>query len=507
MKTPLKTTVMILLPFFFGSSGYSQENSKESDQVDRKPAVAGQFYSSDPIRLRADLSTLFANALPRQTENVLALISPHAGYVFSGEVAASSFNQVDPGKTYENIFILASSHRMSFEGASIYNKGNYVTPLGTVKVNRELANKLLKENPVFTDKADAHILEHSLEVQLPFLQYRMKTEFRIVPIVLGTHSASVSKKIAKALKPYLNEKNLFVISTDFSHYPTYEDACIVDKLTADAIVKNSPDHLLKVLDENDLKGFDNLATSLCGWTSVMSLLYMTEGRKDVAYKEIQYQNSGDSPQYGDKDRVVGYYSIVVEKLNPAGQSDGFSLNSKEKESLLHIARQTMEEYVAHGKVPPVDTKSLSPKIREPYGAFVTLKKDGQLRGCIGRFEASGPLYEVVQQMAVASSTQDSRFLPVTEEEFDDIDIEISVLTPMKRIYSVDEFQLCKHGIYMKKGYASGTFLPQVAHETGWNTEEFLGHCARDKAHIGWDGWKDAELYVYEAYVFGEEDAE
>ncbi|NTV83496.1 MAG: AMMECR1 domain-containing protein, partial [Bacteroidales bacterium] len=104
-------------------------------------------------------------------------------------------------------------------------------------------------------------------------------------------------------------------------------------------------------------------------------------------------------------------------------------------------------------------------------------------------------------------TQDSRFLPVTEEEFDEIDLEISVLTPLKRIYSIDEFQLGRHGIYMKKGYASGTFLPQVAHETGWNTEEFLGHCAQDKAHIGWNGWKDAELYVYEAYVFGEEDLE
>jgi AmmeMemoRadiSam system protein A len=134
---------------------------------------------------------------------------------------------------------------------------------------------------------------------------------------------------------------------------------------------------------------------------------------------------------------------------------------------------------------------------------VTLKENGGLRGCIGRFEATGPLYEVVQEMAVAASTQDSRFLPVTEYEFDEIDIEISVLTPLRRINSIDEFQLGRHGIYIKKGYASGTFLPQVAEETGWTREEFLGHCARDKAHIGWDGWKDAELYVYEAYVFGE----
>jgi AmmeMemoRadiSam system protein A len=134
-----------------------------------------------------------------------------------------------------------------------------------------------------------------------------------------------------------------------------------------------------------------------------------------------------------------------------------------------------------------------------------LKIDGDLRGCIGRFDATEPLYKVVQQMAIAASTQDSRFPEVTPAEFKEIDIEISVLTPMRKISSIDEFQLGKHGIYMKKGFSSGTFLPQVATETGWTKEEFLGHCAQDKAHIGWNGWKDAELYVYEAYVFGEKE--
>jgi AmmeMemoRadiSam system protein B/AmmeMemoRadiSam system protein A len=500
-----KFMVMILVPFIFGSPGYAQENNKESNLVDRYPAVAGQFYSADPVMLRADLAKLFANALPDQSEDVLAIISPHAGYVFSGEVAATSMNQIDPGKKFDNIFILASSHRMSFEGASIYNKGNYITPLGTVEVNRELASKLLAENPVFTDKTDSHLNEHSLEVQLPFLQYHMKTAFRIVPIVLGTHSASVSKKIAEALKPYLNEKNLFVISSDFSHYPAYDDATVVDKLTADAIVKNSPDHLLEVLENNELKGIDNLATSLCGWTSVLSLLYMTEGQQDLAYKEIYYQNSGDSKLYGDKERVVGYYSIVVEKITSKTSGDNFMLNEQEKETLLDIARQSIETYVSTEKYSPVNEKALTARLKEPYGAFVTLKEDGQLRGCIGRFDASGPLYDVVQKMAVAAATQDNRFLPVEEEELDEIEIEISVLTPLKRIYSIDEFVLGKHGIFMKKGYSSGTFLPQVAIETGWNTEEFLGHCARDKARIGWDGWKDAELYIYEAFVFGEND--
>jgi MEMO1 family protein len=505
MKPFLKTSVMLVLPLFFGSNCSSQENKSGSGLVDRQPAVAGQFYPADSATLRSDLSKLFARALPKQTGTVLAIIAPHAGYVFSGEVAATSYNQLDPDKKYDNIFILASSHRMSFEGASIYNKGDYITPLGKVKVNIELANQLLKDYPVFNSRSDPHTGEHSLEVQLPFLQYKLKNDFQIIPIILGTQSPATSKKIAEALKPYLNEKNLFVISSDFSHYPSYDDACMIDKITATAITMNSPEILLKTLEDNDRKGIGNLATSLCGWTSVLSLLYMTDGRKDLAYKEIEYKNSGDSKLYGDSDRVVGYNSIVVEKIDASTEEKDFSLDKKEKERLLEIARQTIEDYVSNGKIPVIEEKTLPSALKQPAGAFVTLKIDGDLRGCIGRFEAVEPLYKVVQQMAVASSTQDSRFPEVTPAEFKEIDIEISVLTPMRRINSIDELQLGKHGIYMKKGYSSGTFLPQVATETGWTKEEFLGHCARDKAHIGWDGWKDAELYVYEAYVFGEKE--
>ena len=496
---------MIVMPLFFGSNCSSQENKSGSGMVDRQPAVAGQFYPADSATLRSDLSKLFAKALPEQSGVVLALIAPHAGYVFSGEVAATSFNQLDPDKKYDNIFILASSHRMSFDGASIYNRGDYVTPLGKVKVNIELANQLLKDNPVFNSKPDAHISEHSLEVQLPFLQYKLKKDFQIIPIILGTQSPSTSKKIAEALKPYLTEKNLFVISSDFSHYPSYEDACLVDKITAMAITMNSPEILLKTLEDNDGKGINDLATSLCGWTSVLSLLYMTEGRKDLTYKAIEYQNSGDSRIYGDSDRVVGYNSIIIEKNNAYTENKDFSMEKKDKNKLLEIARQTMEQYVSEGVIPKIDQQMLPPILCQPFGAFVTLKIDGDLRGCIGRFEAVEPLYKVVQQMAIAASTQDSRFPEVTPAEFKEIDIEISVLTPMRKISSIDELQLGKHGIYMKKGYSSGTFLPQVATETGWTKEEFLGHCARDKAHIGWDGWKDAELYVYEAYVFGEKE--
>ncbi len=490
-----KYMTMFFLMFFFGADAQSQ---------DRQAAVAGQFYPADAASLRSDLSSLFAKSIPRKSENVLAIICPHAGYVFSGEVAASSFNQIDPDKKYEHIFILASSHRMAFEGASIYDAGDYVTPLGKVKVDRKLADELISKYKVFNNRTDAHANEHSLEVQLPFLQYKLGNEIQIIPIILGTQTEATCRKIGEALKPYLNSKNLFVISTDFSHYPDYDDAVKNDRRTAEAICRNSASELVKVLKENDDRNIPDLATSLCGWTSVLSMLYMTEGRKDLDFKIIQYKNSGDNKLYGEKDRVVGYNSIVIEQKNSDGK-DGFSLDEKDKKELLRLARLTVNEYVRKRRTPEPDTLNYSDALMTPCGAFVTLMKDDNLRGCIGRFDADAPLYAVVIDMAIAAATQDYRFPAVSPDEIDDLEIEISVLTPLKKINSIDEFELGVEGIYIKKGGASGTFLPQVADQTGWTKEEFLGHCAQDKARIGWNGWKDADLFTYKAIVFSEKE--
>jgi MEMO1 family protein len=501
MNTVRFSTFLILGTLFFFNDCRPQNES-----IDRQPAVAGSFYPATHEELNATLKQLFTKTVPsKNTKDIIAIISPHAGYVFSGEVAASAFNQIDSAKKYENIFILGSSHYISFEGASIYSQGNFITPLGTVKVNTELANQLIKENNVFSNRTDAHAREHSLEVQLPFLQYRLKRDFKIVPIVLGTQSLEICKRIAQALQPYLNTKNLFVISTDFSHYPSYNDAKNIDKATADAILTNLPNNLIQSMETCESKGFSNLATCLCGWTSVLTLMYMTENNPDITFTHIQYKNSGDT-EYGEKNRVVGYNAIIL-ALKEKKASTEFKLNNKDKKEMLLIARNTIVEYVKNRKTLEIDEKNLSSTMKTHCGAFVTLKKHDNLRGCIGRFDASESLYKVVQDMAIASSTQDYRFPPVAPDEIPELEIEISVLTPMRRINSIDEIQLGKHGIYIRKGYSTGTFLPQVATETGWAKEEFLGHCAQDKAGIGWDGWKDAELYVYEALVFGEKELE
>lgn len=498
----------VLLAFYFFSNCQSHINPPTTMKIpdtlqNRQPAVAGSFYPSDATEIQQMLKTYFAKApAPDTDRDVLAVISPHAGYVFSGEVAAAAFKQLDPEKEYKTIFILGSSHRNSFQGASVYSIGDYITPLGDVATDLETARKLVSENKVLAFDPQYHRSEHSIEVQVPFLQYHLMPGFKIVPILLGTQDPKTCKQIAKALMPYFLPENLFVISTDFSHYPEYNAAVKTDQQIADAIVTNDPEKFLGAMESCTREKVDNLATGCCSWPSVITLMYITENEPEMTYKQILYKNSGDS-HYGEKDRVVGYYALSVskEKLHT------MNLTESEKQELLKIARNTIINYLKNDRIPDIDEKSLLPGLKNNAGAFVTLKKDGGLRGCIGHFEADKPLYSIVQQMAVAASTNDYRFDRVTQPEMKQIDIEISVLTPMRKISDVSQIRLGTDGVYIKKGGRSGTFLPQVATDTGWNLEEFLGHCARDKAGIGWDGWKDrdAEIFVYQAFVFGEKE--
>jgi len=505
----MKTKVYGIFILIFTIVLFTKCNGQEAKQelLNRDPAVAGAFYSKNPQTLKSDLENLFDLAEDKKTDQkIRAVIVPHAGYVYSGIVAASAYNQIDAKAEYENVFIIGSSHKTSFSGASIYSAGNYNMPLGEVQVNTFLAKKLIDENDFFHYYRDAHMFEHSIEVQIPFLQYHLQQDFKIVPIIIGSQDLETPQKLASALLPYFTEKNLFVISSDFSHYPSYEDAQNVDSLTLKGILKGNSADFISALVKNEQKGTNNLATSCCGWTSVLTLLHLMELTQNIELQHMLYQNSGDVSN-GDKKRVVGYHAIVGYESNTKTEIQekniNFEFSKEEKNALLNLARKTIEEKVKKGKVSQLSATDFPPNLHAEFGAFVTLHKHGNLRGCIGRFTANQPLYEVIQEMAVAAATEDTRFQPVSSVEIEALEIEISVLSPMRKIASIDEIELGKHGIYIKKGFRSGTFLPQVASETGWNLEEFLGHCARDKAGIGWDGWKDAEIYIYEAYVFSE----
>jgi len=467
---------------------YKQEN--------REPAFAGKFYPETESALKKQLEELFTEANQTQEPQKCpqALISPHAGYIFSGKVAASAFNQIPEDAAYKRVFILASSHQFLFGGAAVFISGNYITPLGEIKVDTKLARELIESDEIFRDYDEAHEHEHSLEVQLPFLQYKLKNDFLLVPIILGTNNAADCEKIAKALKPYFTPENLFVISTDFSHYPEYDVAVENDLTTAKAICSNNPKKVLKVLEENKQKQISHLVTSLCGWTSVLTLLHLTQN-KNLEYRLIDYRNSGDAEIYGDKDRVVGYWAIsVYEKEKP------FAVSADEQKELLQKARKSIVHFLETGKRGTPEPPLSDGILNQIAGAFVSVYVKGELRGCIGNFAKNEVLNNLVQRMAVSAAC-DYRFENLHKEELDDLELEISVLSPLKKIESVNEIELGKHGIYIKKGLNSGTFLPQVAQKTGWSLEEFLGHCASDKAGLGWDDWKDAEIYIYEAFIF------
>lgn len=477
---------------------------------DRESVVAGRFYPGTSKDLSSEIKTLSANAsqLTKLTlqsdEELLALVSPHAGYVFSGTVAASAFNLLKGSRKIKRVFLIGSSHSTFFDGASVYYEGYYSTPLGKLAIDNEVALKLLEHKKVFSYNKNAHAQEHCLEVQLPFLQDSLEDKSKIVPILLGTHSKETIKKLAEILLPYFGSpENLFVFSTDLSHYPSYNDAFKIDKLTIDSVCSNDPEIFLDQIHENELLQIPNLSTSMCGLTSILTLLFMTHSMSDVVYKPILYQNSGDIALYGDKSRVVGYQSIAILRKTEKPVK-GFALNQQEKNSLLSIARNSIKDKLS-GSNNTQDTQSIPKSLSENMGAFVSVYVQGELRGCIGRISSEDALFRTVKNMAIASSSSDSRFSPIREDELDNMQIEISVLTPLKRITSPEEIIPGKHGILIKKDFLSGTFLPQVATKTGWSAEEMLCECSERKAGLGKYGWKDAEIYTYEAIVFSEND--
>ena len=480
------------------------------EPVVRPATQANRFYTGDAKELSEEVDSLLAlHRGETEYRDVAALIVPHAGYYFSGNVAAAAYMAVPKDKQYKRIFLLGPSHHEWLDGASVNTEADYyATPLGQVKVDRETAVALMAADSVFRYEPKAHDREHCLEVQLPFLQRRFgngkSTQTSedsvppIVPIIISTNDFQKLKRIAEALKPYLTDENLFIVSSDFSHYPKYEDACKVDALTGKAVESGDVEQFIAALEENARRGVPGLATSACGELAIATLLMMIDSTYEV--KHLMYQNSGDAEE-SDHSRVVGYHAFAVVRNGQTRTDTDFSLSEDEKRMLKDIALTSIKDSL-DGK--PISHHSpLTSHLSEKCGAFVSLHKHGRLRGCIGHFGEDMPLHEIVAEMARAAAFEDPRFMPVTADELADIDIEISVLTPMRRIQSLDEFELHRHGIYIRKGYRSGTYLPQVADEVNWTKEEFVSHCAQDKAGIGWDGWKDAEteLYVYEAIVF------
>lgn len=463
----------------------------------RKPAVAGAFYPADKEELEKKVDDFLMNAKKLDFKGrLLALIAPHAGYEYSGQVAAHSFKQLE-GTNFKKIILISPSHYVGFDGMSIYNKGSFETPLGLVKIDEELADKIMRQNKRFIFYPEAHLKEHAIEVELPFLQRAYKDkDFTIVPITMGNPASQDITILAGALYDVMDKDTLLIISVDLSHYYPYDKAQELDANAINAIEKLDPEKMLKDINSHD--------TEIDAPIAVLAMIVFAN-RSSAKASIIKYANSGDVT--GDKSRVVGYSSIVVyvpEELKEKGEmimKDEY-LNKEEKEKLLEIARFSIIEAVTGRRQFFPNVTEV--RLKENCGAFVTIKENGQLRGCIGYIQAVKPLYETIKDVARSAAVNDYRFNPIGHDELDKLELEISVLTPLVRITDINEIEVGKHGLYMKRGFDSGLLLPQVATEYNWDRETFLKETCR-KAGLPQDAWKDktTQIYTFSAEIFGD----
>ena len=451
---------------------------------------AGLFYPEKKKDLSSLIDNLFASIkVPHLKEEILGIISPHAGYIFSAGVAAYSY-KILKDKKFDTAIIMGPSHRYYFKGVAIWDEGEFKVPLESLKIDKEISQKLEKLEFV-KDKKEYFFKEHSIEVQLPFL-IKSINNIKIVPLIFGENTYQNLEKLAEKLKEIAKIKNIIVIvSTDLSHYHPYLEAKKIDAQTIKYIKEKDTDALWIDYKLGKVRA--------CGIHPLIAfLLYVKKvgGKIEI----LKYANSGDTA--GDRNRVVGYLSAVAYKKEE--EKMNYSLTEEEKRILLKIARQTLESYLKEGKIP--EFKVESEKLKEKRGVFVTLKKNGELRGCIGRIVADTPLYLAVSQMAIEAATSDPRFRPVSFSELKDIEIEISVLSPFEKVKSLDEIVVGRDGLMIQKGFYSGLLLPQVPTEYGWDKKTYLEHLCL-KAGLPPTAYKDKDVIIYKftALVFSEKE--
>jgi MEMO1 family protein len=471
----------------------------------RQAGVAGGFYPADPKTLAAMMDDMLAHAASSQppiNDPILAVVAPHAGYQFSGPVAAYTYAALK-GRKFSRVVVIAPSHYEAFNFTSVYEGDAYATPLGTVPVDKAFAKQLVQMSPTIKFSSRGHTptkegAEHALEVELPWLQ-RVLGDFELVPIVMGDQSYENSRALGVALAKLIqgedkDKDTLIVASSDLSHYHPYDEAVKIDHKTLNA---------LQAWDYFSMsRNFEAHVWEACGGAPIVAAMIAAERMGANQAVVLKYANSGDIT--GDHSRVVGYSADVFLKTS-SGKTVGqqFSLTGHEKNELLALARKSVE-YAVREKKPYEPGASASEVLNQERGAFVTLRKSGELRGCIGYTSAAKPLYMTVRDTATFAALRDTRFQPVSASELPQIDYEVSVLSPLRRVLDIRQIKVGQHGLLMKNGAYEGLLLPQVPVEEKWDRQKFLEEtCVKAGMRSGC--WKDenTDIFMFTAVVFGE----
>ena len=468
----------------------------------RESALAGQWYEGDKESLKLAVSRYMEGAKAVQGLGAIkGLIVPHAGHVYSGPVAGYAYKQVQ-GASYDAVVVIAPNHvDPGLRFSSVFPHGAYKTPLGLIPVDDSIAKAIADFDASDDVRAsvEGHLngnggrMEHSVEIQLPFLQEALG-DFKLVPIVMGSQTGTSCEALAKAVTAAVRGKKvLLVASSDLSHFHNAGTAKKLDSVIRSYVEAYDPTGLLDALDSNKCEA--------CGGGPIAVVMMVCRELGATKATVLNMATSGDVT--GDNSNVVGYLSAVLsipgdEKESKIGVDLG--LSDKEKDILRNVVKETLKSVVNGGPIPVFSDKS--GKLGEQWGAFVTLTKSGQLRGCIGNIVGTKPLITTVAEMARAAALEDPRFPRVTPAELPSLDFEISVLTPIRKVNDISEIKVGRDGIIISRGFNRGLLLPQVATEYGWDLDTFLEHTCI-KAGLPRDAWKQKGTIIeaFSAEVF------
>jgi AmmeMemoRadiSam system protein A len=498
-----------------------------------KSTLDGKWYPAGRVELTKQLSELYKAAEAEELKDVIALILPHAGYQYSGKTAFSGLKSL--GRNYRRIVIFGPSHTMHMTNIfSVPKYDSFETPLGKVPMDVDFMEKLLR-HPVFKDVPEALTREHSVQIQIPLLQYlfqirNSKPEIRnsieqqpstsdqrlatsnfpkIVFIIAGQCSMETVKAAGEILGELMDDDTLLLISSDFTHYgDNYEYFPFRDDIPAK--LKALDFGAYEMIRKKDADGFgkyiDKTGDTICGHVPIETLLSMLP--ENAIAMKTAYTTSGQILK--DYSSSVSYFSIAFtgkwgERKEPEEKKKTGTLSAEDKNTLLSLARKTIVFYLDKRKIPePSDLGiALTDGVKEERACFVTLKENGELRGCIGEIFPSQPLYKSVIVHAVAAAVRDPRFEAVSKDEVGKLSIEISALTPPRGVSSYRDIKIGTDGMVLKKNMRSAVFLPQVATEQGWSLEQTLSALSR-KAGLPENAWKEgASFLTFQAEVFGE----
>lgn len=478
----------------------------------REPVVAGRFYPEDAARLAAAVRGLLADAVAQRGAPPIALVVPHAGYVYSGQIAADGFRQAQGG-SYDVVVLLGTNHTAAgFRGVSIYAGPGLRTPLGVAEVDVRLARDLIAADPAFVFDDAVHEQEHSIEVQVPFVQVALPG-VKILPAIVASLDPGLCARFAQALaRATGGRKVLVVASSDLSHYPAHDDARASDAAVLAAIAALDGPGLRRTIATEMRKGRPNLETCACGEAPILAAIEAAKALGATRGVVLSYANSGDTA-VGNAESVVGYGAVALSE-GPAGADlsaltrekaapAGLSLGTAEKRALLRFARRSIERFLAGG-IPPL-ARDLPPALDRKQGVFVTLRKRGALRGCVGHTGEDVPLGRATGMMALHAAFRDARFAPLAPSELGEIEIEVSVLTPLAQVAGPSAIRIGEDGVALRMAGRFALFLPEVAVENGWDRAALLDNlCA--KAGLPEGACRSgAELYTFHSVRFRESD--